>query len=456
MGIIVGSYILPHPPLAISEVGRGEEKKISGTLDMMNQVSREIRDLAPDTIIVISPHAQVFRGSNCVHINEHATLAGDFSNFRAPAVKLTCENDLDFVAGIIKEAEKAGLRAGGMQRLRGNGSDAVSPEKGVGTLDHGTMVPLYFIDREYRNYRLVVISIAFMYSRSVYEFGKCIKRAIQGYKAANGGRFVIIASGDMSHKLTEDGPYGFDPAGPKFDKFFLECVEGGDIDSLIDIDGEFLDDAAQCGYYGTVMMFGALDGDEVSSETLSYEGPFGVGYSVVRIRNVQPGDAYVRLARETLTAFVGEGKVPKVPEWAPDEMLSRKAGVFVSLKKHGNLRGCIGTISPTCETIADEIIQNAISSCSRDPRFSPVRHDELEHLKISVDVLAEAEPVTSTDQLDVKRYGVIVSKGYRRGLLLPNLEGVDTIEEQIGIALQKAGIHDSGYKLERFEVVRHE
>ena len=169
------------------------------------------------------------------------------------------------------------------------------------------------------------------------------------------------------------------------------------------------------------------------------------------------GDDYVRLAKEVLEAFIMDGIVLNVPDWVPGEMLNGRAGVFVSLKKHGNLRGCIGTISPTCENIAEEIVQNAISSCSRDPRFDPVGPDELENLEVSVDVLSEAEPVSSKDELDVKRYGVIVSKGFRRGLLLPNLEGVDTIEAQLAIALQKAGIHESsGYSIERFEVVRHE
>ncbi|MCL2164238.1 MAG: AmmeMemoRadiSam system protein A [Oscillospiraceae bacterium] len=166
---------------------------------------------------------------------------------------------------------------------------------------------------------------------------------------------------------------------------------------------------------------------------------------------------YVRLARETIEAFVNEGRIIEKPGWLQGEMQTQKAGVFVSLKKHRDLRGCIGTISPTCDSIAEEIIQNAISACSRDPRFPPVTPTELGNLSISVDVLSDSEPVMSLEELDVKRFGVIVSKGFRRGLLLPNLEGVNTVEEQISIAMQKAGILDGeGCKLEKFEVVRHE
>jgi AmmeMemoRadiSam system protein A len=137
-------------------------------------------------------------------------------------------------------------------------------------------------------------------------------------------------------------------------------------------------------------------------------------------------------------------------------MMEERAGVFVSLKKHGQLRGCIGTIGPTCPCIADEIIQNAISAGTKDPRFNPIKENELDDIVYSVDVLGKPEPVDDISQLDVIRYGVIVSYGYKRGLLLPNLEGVDTVEQQIDIARQKAGIgRDEPYTLERFEVVRH-
>lgn len=163
------------------------------------------------------------------------------------------------------------------------------------------------------------------------------------------------------------------------------------------------------------------------------------------------------LARQTLETYIRTGKRISVPEGLPHEMLEGRAGVFVSLKKHGQLRGCIGTIAPTCSCIAEEIIQNAISAGTEDPRFSPVRENELDDLIYSVDVLSEPEPIKDTSQLDVVRYGVIVTSGYKRGLLLPNLEGVDTVEQQVEIAMQKAGIRKGeSYSLERFEVVRHQ
>ena len=168
-------------------------------------------------------------------------------------------------------------------------------------------------------------------------------------------------------------------------------------------------------------------------------------------------DAYVCLARQTVETYVRTGKKPPLPDGLPEEMLSRRAGVFVSLKEEGRLRGCIGTISPVKRCIAEEIAENAVSAAARDPRFHPVEPQELDRLTYSVDVLGPTEKISSEKELDVKRYGVVVSRGMRRGLLLPNLEGVDSVEQQIDIARQKAGIPEDAQdiRLERFEVVRH-
>lgn len=165
----------------------------------------------------------------------------------------------------------------------------------------------------------------------------------------------------------------------------------------------------------------------------------------------------MRLARQAIEEYVRTGKKIQTPkDGIPQEMKDAKAGVFVSIKKEGGLRGCIGTIQAIRPSIAEEIIENAISAASHDPRFPAIEAKELDRLTITVDVLEDTEKIDSLDKLNVKRYGVIVTKGYKRGLLLPNLEGVDTVEEQVAIAKQKAGIgeHEKA-ELERFEVVRH-
>lgn len=218
----------------------------------------------------------------------------------------------------------------------------------------------------------------------------------------------------------------------------------------------------------------------MEAEVLSYEGIFGVGYGVCSYvvcgsdagRNFKEQfeekeraevarqrtreDAYVQLARNSIEGYVRTGAKIAVPDGLPQELYSKKAGVFVSIKENGSLRGCIGTIHAAQASVAEEIIENAISASCRDPRFLPVRQEELDELVISVDVLGDTEAIDAPDKLDVRRYGVIVTKGRRRGLLLPNLDGIDTVEEQIAVARRKAGIgEEEDVTLERFEVIRH-
>ncbi len=175
----------------------------------------------------------------------------------------------------------------------------------------------------------------------------------------------------------------------------------------------------------------------------------------LRIRR-QKEDSYVRLARDTIEKYILSREWNTVPDWAPPEMKNRRAGVFVSLHREGRLRGCIGTILPVQESIAEEIIRNAVSAATEDPRFDPVRPEEVDSLEIHVDVLSEPEKIRGKQDLDVKKYGVIVSSGSRRGLLLPDLDGVDTVDEQVAIAMKKGGISARDpITLQRFEVIRH-
>jgi AmmeMemoRadiSam system protein A len=228
-------------------------------------------------------------------------------------------------------------------------------------------------------------------------------------------------------------------------------------------------------------MGGAFDGTAVRAERLSHQDVTGVGYGIctfypegadesrhfldLKLEAIEEelnakraaSDEYVKLAREAVEAYVLRGEVLKVPAGLPAEMLSARAGAFVSIHEHGELRGCIGTIAPTRSSVAEEIIGNAISASTKDPRFNPIKPDELKWLDINVDILGEPEDIDSEDMLDVKRYGVIVTKGFKRGLLLPDLDGVDTVKDQIAIAKRKAGIpeYDDEVSLQRFEVIRH-
>ena len=459
---IVGAIMVPHPPIILPEIGRGEEKKISVTDEAYRQAAALVAELKPETIVLISPHTVMY--SDYFHISPGKTAKGDLRQFHASQVKIQVTYDHIFAEALADTASLADFPAGTMgERSR--------------ELDHGTMIPLYYVNQLYDSYQLVRIGLSGLPLTDHYRLGQMIQQNAEKLNR----RTVIIGSGDLSHKLREDGPYGLSKEGPEYDERIMDVMGRAAFDELLDFDEGFCEKAAECGHRSFCIMAGALDGLALETRRLSHEGTFGVGYGVCtyRVTGCDPErcfldrwkdsqrkrleekreneDAYVRLARATVNAWVGRRERPSLPADLPEEMLDDRAGVFVSLHKDGRLRGCIGTIQATRNSIAEEIIENGISAATKDPRFRPVRPDELETLEISVDVLGKTEKISSMDELDVKRYGVIVSKGFRRGLLLPNLDGVDTVEEQVSIALRKAGLseREKNFDMERFEVVRH-
>lgn len=154
---------------------------------------------------------------------------------------------------------------------------------------------------------------------------------------------------------------------------------------------------------------------------------------------------YCQLARHAVETFIKEGKIITPSKNLPKEFFKKRAGAFVSIYKKENnqkkLRGCIGTFLPTQKNLAQEIIKNAIAAATQDWRFLPIKKEELKNLIYSVDILEKPEKVKNIDELDPQKYGIIViSQDGRSGLLLPNLEGINSIQDQILIALQKAGI----------------
>lgn len=459
---ILSAYMVPHPPLIVPEIGKGQEQTIRHTTQTYQEATRRIGQERPDTIILFSPHQVMY--TDYFHISPGKGAKGDFSRFRAGNVKMEASYDTDFVKKLCELTDHAHFPAGTYGEQ----------DKG---LDHGTMVPLYFVNQYWKNYRLVRIGLSGLPLIRHYELGQMIKETADFL----GRRIVLIASGDLSHHLKEDGPYGYQKEGPEYDQRIMDVMGRGAFGELLSFSEDFCEKAGECGHRSFTIMAGALDEYEVIPEKLSYEGPFGVGYGVccykvtgpdpsrnfrtqyeaeqkrVLSRQRENEDCYIRLARAAIEAYVRTGKTLNVPQDLDDELFRQRAGVFVSIKEDGKLRGCIGTIQAVQSSLAEEIIANAISACAKDPRFSPVEPWELDRLAISVDVLGEKEPVNSPEQLDCKRYGVIVTKGHKRGLLLPNLEGVDTVEEQISIAKRKAGIRDEEQAgLERFEVTRHE
>ena len=459
---VVGAVMVPHPPILLPEVGRGEEKKIAASDRAYREAAAFIAALRPDTLILSSPHAEMY--ADYFHISPGRGARGDMGQFRAPQLRFDVSYDTAFTEALSELADREGFPAGPLGRRNA-------------ALDHGTMIPIYYVNQCFTDYRLVRIGLSGLPLSDHYRLGQMVQRVAEELDR----RVVFIGSGDLSHKLLEAGPYGYVPEGPAYDERIMDVMGRAAFDELLDFGESFCEKAAECGHRSFCIMAGALDGKSVEAQSLSHEGTFGVGYGICTYRVTggdperqmlrkweerrtralteqrEAEDPWVRLARAEVEAWVRTRGRVRLPENLPAEMLTKRAGVFVSLRKEGRLRGCIGTIEPVRRCVAEEIVENAISASSRDPRFSPVRTEELDALEISVDVLAPPEKIRSVDELDVGRYGVIVSKGGRRGLLLPNLDGVDTPEQQVSIALRKAGLseREKNFELERFEVVRH-
>ncbi len=459
---MLGAILTPHPPVLLPEVGRGREREIAATGHAMDEAARQVARWDPQVLILTSPHTILY--GDYFHLSPGSGAAGSMADFGAPQVRIQVEYDVPLREKIIRLAEGAGLQAGTLGQR--------DP-----SLDHGVMIPLYFLRRAGVNCPIVRMGLSGFSALDHYRLGQCVARAVE----ALGRRAVFVASGDLSHKLRADGPYGFAAEGPVFEDAVTKAMASGDFLEFLTLDPSLCEKAAECGLRSFQIMAGALDGLAVQPRLLSHEGTFGVGYGVavfavtgrddtrryaaaceqiVRERLAArraKEDPWVRLARLSLETYIRqEHPLSALPEGLPAELTSQAAGAFVSLHKEGRLRGCIGTIAPTCRNLAQEIAQNAISAGTRDPRFPPVRAGELEELEYSVDVLGQPEPVDSPARLDPKRYGVIVSFGAKRGLLLPDLEGVDTVQDQIDIARRKGGIRqEDPYTLQRFEVVRH-
>lgn len=458
---IVGAFMVPHPPMIIPDVGKGSEKMIEETNAAYLQAAREIAQLKPETIILTSPHATMY--ADYFHISPGSSAKGSFARFGAGGVRFHETYDEELVNVIEHLADHKHFPAG----TRGERDQA---------LDHGTMVPLYFIRKFWNDFRLVRIGLSGLPLEEHYRLGTIIRQAVEKTER----RVVFVASGDLSHKLRADGPYGFAPEGPRYDERVMDVCERAAFGELLEFDEAFCDRAAECGHRSFVIMAGAFDGFKVHAKKLSHQDVTGVGYGICtfypdgqdkercflerrysmerkRIEEQKAGeDPWVRLARKAIEQYILDKKVIQLTDDLPDSLLHEKAGAFVSIHKQGRLRGCIGTIEPTRDCLAEEIIRNAISAAVHDYRFSPIRPEELEWLEINVDVLGRPEDIDSEDQLDVRKYGVIVSHGNRRGLLLPDLDGVDTIEEQVSIARKKAGIGPKEkVHLQRFQVIRH-
>lgn len=456
---VVFAALTPHPPVVVPEVGGRQQRRVQASAAAMHDLAGRLLKAGPRSLIVISPHGPMSRAGFAAQ--SAPVLEGDLGEFGAPQVRLKLSTDLELLAAVEQRTKADGIPLA-LTGLPGRG-------QAVERLHYATLVPLHFLRQGGFDGEVLVLTTGFVDLETCYRCGKSLAAAA----AALGRPVGVIASGDLSHRLQPGAPAGYDPRGREFDELVMAALGQGRYDRLLEIDEDLAEAAGECGLRPIVTMLGALSTNAaLQPEVLSYEGPFGVGYGVVAF-SARPaaGDTHavsgsqacaggphplVALARATIESYVSHRRVPAPPSGPLPPGLPAIAGAFVSLHRHGRLRGCIGTIEPSRPSLAEEVITNAIGAATDDPRFDPVGPEELADLEVSVDVLSRAEPVQGLTELDPQRYGVIVQKGRRRGLLLPDLEGVETAAEQVDIAARKAGLRpdDPRLRLLRFEVTR--
>ena len=451
MGIVIGA-LSPHPPLLVLGMDADTATQVKATDDSLRELAQRLKEAKPQRLIVMSPHAPVHPNAFPIYLEER--LQGNMARFRRPDVSLAYGIDVAFSKRLFERCQERGLRCFALDKEN-------SDRYGFSLdMDHGTFVPLHYLHEAGLNMPLVLLGTSELSPTQHRRLGEVLGELLREDEVPT----AILASGDLSHKLVASGPYGFDEYGPVFDEQITAAVRANDPDAAEAIPSLTVSRAAQCGLRPIMTLLGVCycvaywehtDVDDAPKQEAQEQAPAADKAAPAPSPSAE-GDEDIRLslARRAVEEYIRHDSV--LPADPALSELAEPAPTFVTLKIDGELRGCIGTLAATCASQQEEIIQNAISACSRDPRFPKVTVQELPHLQYQVYVLGPLEEIAGPELLDPKRYGVVVGKGYRRGVLLPNLEGIDTVEQQLAIASRKGGISMSEKPtLYRFEVITY-
>ncbi len=439
--MIKSAYLMPHAPILLVE----DNSINKGLLEISKRVSEE----KPKIILLITPHGPVF--SDGLAINYQKNLKGDLSAFDIE-YSLEKENDLTLVDRIVEALSKINIP---MLKLNDENCEYFEISS---RLDHGTLVPLSFIEKNYTEYKLIHITYGLFSSDMLYKIGMEIEKVITEDA-------IIIASGDLAHKEEDN-----EKEGLYFDMDFRNLLNQDKVLDIIFYSHEIRYKARECGKRSMDIMLGMLDSYNRKIIDHGYDNSYGVGYLALSYTELEKTNtSFIKEIEKTrfIERKIKIEKESKYQSIARNELLKHfgknvsdfkregyKAGTFVSLYKDGGLRGCIGTIGATQDDVVDEIKFNALKAAFEDPRFEELSFDELFDLDISVDIIKNIKEV-SKEELDPIKYGIIVSKDYKRGVLLPDLEGIKTVDEQIRIAKHKGSIEGDDFIIERFEVERY-
>lgn len=434
--------LMCHAPIVIPAVGGARGEDCRATTTAMAEAARCLVAQAPDVIVLCSPHTP--RSRSAFGVVDGAVVRGDLARFGTPEVRVELPACEDARAALLQAAAEEGVAA-----------ERIDP----GPLDHGAMVPLAFLwDAGWRGRTLVFAFPA----RSAHDDAVLMGRAIRRAADARGERWALLASGDMSHRLQPDAPSGFHPDAHLFDEQLVAHVKRGDLAAAATFDEALRELAAEDMVESIDVARGALGEDRAHNRVLSYEGPFGVGYLVAVLHEDDPIDhragdnaagdndgLLLRIARESISAAT-TGRTYRPPSLSA--AFRAPMGVFVTLHSPGHrLRGCVGRMELDDDRPFEaQLADVAVSAATRDPRFPAVGAEEIPALAMEISLLGHEEPCEPGD-LDPATFGASVEFGSRRAVLLPEIEGINTAEEQLAVVLDKAGIPDGApFKLRRF------
>ncbi|MBU0687458.1 MAG: AmmeMemoRadiSam system protein B [Candidatus Margulisbacteria bacterium] len=258
MGIVFGA-IAPHPPILVPQIGGARLSDAAKSKAALERLAKDLKQKNADTIIIFTPHGLVSQVSFPVYVSH--VFEGNFLNFGCPKPVYTFKGDPELALQIVKACQNADITVSQI------------PET---LLDHGVLVPLHYPYVAGVNKPIVPIAIAFRPLKELYEFGKLLAKVCDD----SGKKIAIIASADMSHRLTKDAPAGFHPRGKEFDEKLVELVKNNDVEGILNFNPQLADAAGQDALWSIAMLLGALDGKNAKADVLSYEGPYGVGYMV--------------------------------------------------------------------------------------------------------------------------------------------------------------------------------
>lgn len=473
------AIVVPHPPMIIPMIGHGDERKIETTLESYRLAAKYIKETSPDIVVILTASDDKVRDFFQIYPGSEAF--GDFEEFGAKSLKINVNYNAEFIHALCEEAKHMEFPA--------KASYSINPK-----LDYKSLVPIYFLKEVYGRIgfpNIVRINTANLPEADHYRMGMLIRDTanLLGFKVS------IIASADFSGKINPDSPSGYSPDGKQYDVAIGDILETSDFSKLFDFSKSFTNKAGATDHNVLLTMAGCFDRMKIQSAKASYEDTLGVGYGVFlhmlsgkdddrnyleqyyekiseeellieqqnreeeekeSVKETKNDDFYIKLAKFAVETYVSNGRLPKVPLNIPIDMMDRRAGVFVSIFENGLLRGCIGTITPESDSVAQEIISNAALASTSDKRFNPVHASEFKNLSYVVDVVTNLEKIKYPSELDIDKYGLVVTRGLKKGVLLPRTEGIRTVSDQIKIAKERAGIKFSeDVILHRFEVEHH-